>query len=165
MLRIYFLEADTIDTELPEDGSVSMAAWLRGLVNEFPTHFQVHRDDTMATQLIWNGELVNTTENRGESARALLEGCESLHAVGFGDTTRLRRNMVDKACPVEATCPICLEDYGDDGITRLSCDHLFHTACILLLVNTDPDIIIMGGHFSLSCPLCRTRGTAHIATR
>lgn len=109
MVQIHFLEAETIDVELP---------WPPGYGALWPD-FQVIRGDTMATKLIWNGELVNTTENRGESARAVLDGCESLCAVGYGDA---RRNMVDH---VEAACPICLEDYA--ALVRPFVPHKVHS--------------------------------------
>ena len=43
------------------------------------------------------------------------------------------------------SCTICSEDYNDnDDISSLSCEHVYHTKCI-----------VEWGHYNPCCPVCR----------
>ena len=73
-----------------------------------------------------------------------LDEYESVLPESIGLSKKLLDEIEIVSEPREKTCCICLNEYGDDNVVRLSCNHEFHKDCVFAWLEKHT-----------SCPECR----------
>lgn len=128
------VQANSVGTDFPTENNITIYSLIRQVTSQITQRIpEVMVNSSLNNILVFEVDLNLQDEEEDNISRQdtsqIIVDSEKYENIETGYTT----------------CAICTEDFiGTDDISKVKCNHVFHTKCI-----------VEWGHYKCECPICR----------